>query len=250
MRHKVRLGFPGPGGLFGALRGLMTATKWKHDVVITNSDTAHGNFNVLWAEALDLAEAGEITHFAMLHSDTIPEPGWLDVLLGELDAAGVALVSAAIAIKDGRGLASCGIGDPADPWRPLRRFTFKELQGFPETFGAAHVGYPGGMLLHNNGCWVADLRRKEWYAEDENGDLVAYFEFPHRIRRGPDGKRRALGESEDWYFSRQMHKLGIPSRITRKVVIAHRGQMDFPNHTAWGAYEHDEDLRDKWDRPS
>lgn len=246
-RPTVQVGFPGPSGCIRAFLGLL-ATGQHCLIRLRFSDADHNNFNNLWAGALNDAEAGHITHFVMLHTDTFPSGGWVDVLYRECQRLGVGLLSVPNAIKDSRGLSSCGIGNPDNPWAPLRRFTFKELAKFPETFTAADAGYPGGILLHNNACWIADLRHPAWGTVDPTGALLAGFYFPMRVCRDRlTGKWVALGESEDWYFSRRVHELGIPSAITRKIKLWHRGQKDYPNFGEWGDYEHDEDTRATWD---
>lgn len=231
---------------------MMTCTA-VHDVDLANHGDPTGNFDALWCEALNAYEDGTRTHFAMLHADVIPqEDYWLDVLLEEMDRFQVGLVSAAIAIKDNRKLVSAGIGDPSNPWLPLRRLTKKELGMLPETFGAEEMGYPGGCLLHNNGCWVADLRRPEWRAVNTNGHMIASFQFPRRNYRHPETKRwMTEGESEDWYFSRMAHQLGVPSKVTRKVWLHHRGVADYSNREEaipTGYQNGDEDTRHKWDK--
>jgi hypothetical protein len=248
MGYPIMVGLPGPSAQWGAVRGLMAASQ-KNDVSVDNEDNSHDNFNALWAKALTLAEAGQFTHFAMLHSDVFPEDCWVDMLVDEMDKAQVTFISSPVAIKDIRGVMSCGIGDPANPWSPKRRITARELNRLPMTFGAADFGYPGELLLHNNGCWVADLRDKRFYECDEAGDLKACFQFPKRICRDPATRFwRPQGESEDWYFSRMIHGLGITSAITRRCKIKHRGPVEFANWGAWGEYEQDDDTRPYWDK--
>jgi hypothetical protein len=50
-------------------------------------------FDQLWAMALNHADAGEATHFAMHHDDVGTGPDWLGVLLAELDRLDADLVS-------------------------------------------------------------------------------------------------------------------------------------------------------------
>lgn len=247
-QYRIYLGCPGPSFMFGALRGILMASQ-NHLVNRQNSAAPAGNFDALWCEALNEFEAGTCTHFAMIHSDITPEPHWLDVLVEEMEKHKVGLISAAIAIKDYRGLTSCGIGDPDDNWSPLRRVTVKELEALPDTFGAKDLmGLWGGhhCLLNNNGLWLADLRFEEWRKTDDKGNLLCTFNFPRRNRRDVNGKWGTEGESEDWYFSRMAHSLGIPSRITKRVKVSHRGSNDFPNFGGWGQNEVDEDTRPKW----
>jgi hypothetical protein len=227
---------------FGAARALFCAGK-AHDVQLLQTPLgAWDAFNVLWADALNLAEAGEATHFAMLHSDVTPEPGWLDVLIAEMESLSADLVSAVVPIKDARGLTSCGIGDPKTSWKPLRRFTMHEIHEMPETFDAAGAGYPGAALLVNTACWVCNLRNPLFFRHAESGLADCYFGFPSIVARNPETKQwTAYRESEDWFFSRRIHALGAKVFCTRKVALKHEGKFAFPNDEPWGKWRVDEE---------
>jgi hypothetical protein len=109
------------------------------------------------------------------------------------------------------------------------------------------VGYPGGILLHNTGCWVADLRNPLFRATDPDGTLTAFFDFPRRVSRGPDSKWTCNCESEDWYFSRKLHLLGAKTFICRKPRLIHQGIAEYPNNEPWGTYlAGDDATADKW----
>jgi hypothetical protein len=229
------------------VQGIYTAT-YDHEMSVGHSGYGWDDMNHLWVDALNAAERGEITHFAMLHSDIGPEPGWLDVLLAELDRLDADLVSAPAPLKDGRGLTSSGIGDPANPWAPLKRFTVREILELPETFNEVDAGFSGYPLLHNTGCWAADLRKQVFYRTNDLGELFAQFNFPLRVVRNPEtGQWMNNRESEDWYFSRMLHLIGANSFITRKVRLAHQGGHGYRNDVAWGSYLNgDEETRHKW----
>ena len=250
MGHCVALGIPGKLFDFGCLRGVVLCTlDGKHDVKMYNSGIGFVDMERLWADAHNMAARGEITHFAMLHSDINPEAGWLDMLLEVMDERDADLVSAVCPIKDNRGLTSTGIGDACDPWVPCRRFTVRDLADMPDVFNAAEAGYPGRILLHNTGCWVADLRKPLFFETDDNGELIAHLQFRQRIIQDSKGEWGAQGESEDWFFSRALHMLNANTFIARKVALTHRGPNDFPNNQSWGEYtKGDEDTRHKWDR--
>lgn len=246
-RRSVFLAAPGGNYLWGASRGLMTASLGAHTVYINNSQTGWDDMPNLWAQGLNAARRGTATHFAMLHSDVVPSPGWLDVLLSELEDRNADLVSTVIPIKDKRGLTTCGIGDHANHWGAFRRFTMSEIMGFPETFGVADTPHPDKFLLHNTGCWVADLRKTLWRETDAHGCLRCYFDFPVRGRVNGDGDIVHERESEDWYFSRKMAELNAVTFATRKVGLTHLGNMEFSNEHAWGLYKADEETRGNWD---
>lgn len=256
--YSVSLMMPGRSFIWGSVKGGYQATK-HHDIQIRTSGNGWNDFNNCWAQTLDEFEAGIVTHAAMLHSDITPEPGWLDVLVDDLDRLNADFVSAISPIKDRRGVTSSGIGNPRNRWVPWRRFTVRELCAgqldgmdcqFGETFNAADVGYPGAILLHNTGCWVADLRNPKWLTVDETGCLEAFFDFPRRVSRGKDGKWKGDCESEDWYISRKMHELGLKTYINRRVRCVHQGTAEYPSNEPWGTNFHgDESLSDIWRNP-
>jgi hypothetical protein len=107
-------------------------------------------------------------------------------------------------------------------------------------------------LLHNNGCWLADLRDPAWHQTAPDGNSACYFAFPKRMfhtnnPQAPGGKLwMVAGESEDWFFSRRMHEAGIKSAITRKVEVGHDGGTVRWTNGDWGALEHDEPTRHNW----
>jgi len=253
---RIFLGVPGPDLIYGAMRGLMMCSE-KHLVNRQASPSPHsGNLDTLWCDAFNQFEAGECTHFAMQHADVTPTPLWLDILVEEMEKYDLGMISVPVAIKDHRGLFSCGIGDPGWNWNPLRRVTVKEITSgrLPSTFTAADYGYPGFTLLHNNACWLVDFRKPEWATmvdTPEGPEWKFCHKFPRRNVRDPEsGKMVPQGESEDWYFSRMVHEAGIKSAITTRVFITHRGTTEFPNNAVWNMdnQEHDEVLRSRWER--
>ncbi len=245
---RVLFGFPGLPKSSGTLAAWRYPSR-VHRVRPVQDEWTFINFDSLWAAALNALEAGEATHFAMLHSDVDPGLFWIDPLLEVMDRRRVGLVSATVAVKDERRLLSCGIWDPKDAWMPLRRLTVKELLDLPNDFDAEDLGYPGYPLLHNSGCWVADLRLPQWRETDAAGELIAHFHFARRVHRSPDtGKWEAQVISEDCYFSQRVHELGIPSAIC-KMATQHRGPRDWPSNVAGDeGQDHDEGTRHKWGR--
>lgn len=246
-KFKIALMTPALTYDFPAVQGLLFAARaGRHEVSLMHSGRGWVDFNRCWGEALRGAEKGAFTHAAMLHSDVGPNKFWLDKLGDIIDYYNCHIVSCLIPIKDPRGVTSSGIGDPNYRWDPLRRITMKEAaRVLPKTFNEVDYGYPGGILLHNTGCWIADLRKPEFFKTDENGELMCQFKFDMRvIRKG--GEWVDEWESEDWYFSRQLHNAGGSGYITREVEIAHRGKADYGNQHAWGDYDVDSDTIHKW----
>ena len=181
-------------------------------------------FNLLWTQALNAAKCGELTHFAMLHDDVCPDPGWLDVLLSELEWREADIVSAVVPMKDGRGLTSTALDVTGDEWNPYR-LTLAEAFDREETFT-----HPA--ILLNTGCWVCRLDRP-WCRK-------VWFRQCDRTREEPDGNLSAQTASEDWNFSRDVRACG-GTRLyaTRKVRLDHE-RAEFTNRHPWGMWTRDE----------
>jgi predicted O-methyltransferase YrrM len=255
-RRNIGLMCPGRGYDWGTVSGIVQCTLGAHRVDLDNNANGWDDFNALWARALNRYESGEITHIAMLHSDITPQAGFIDILMDEMEESDVDMISVACPLKDRRGVLNCGIGITSNRWGAWRRLTMRELVKLPPTFSLNDLkkrGYCGAshddkVLLHNTGCFIVDLRKPVFRKTDSNNDLVAWFDFPTRIRRdGPSGKWINMRESEDWFFSRQLHQLEANTRITRKVTLTHEGKGEYPNNEVWGTYENgDEDTKELW----
>lgn len=185
-------------------------------------------FNRLWCEALNMRMERPLTHFAMLHADMAPDPGWLDVLLDELDATGADVMSAVSPIKDQRGLTSTA-------WQDIEttcvdRLTMKQIHNLPPTFSAAD-GPKGKRLLVNTGCWVCKLGP---WCEKFTG-----FHILDWIEKRKDGKFQPGVFSEDWNFSAWCAENGVKVMATRKVQLGHIGKSSYRNESAWGEWEED-----------
>lgn len=201
------------------------ATSRPYKTAMNGGSLLAANFNQLFVTALNLQESLDLRVFAMLHSDVSAGPGWLDILIDELDATGADLVSAVLPIKDERGLTSTAID--TDPWKP-RRLAMKEVMGLPETFGSPDQG----NLLVNTGCWACRLN-PEWA---EQGFC---FTINDRIVKRADGKWAAEVQPEDWNMSRWLHAHGHNVMATRKVKAKHIGLSSYSNEYAWGVLESD-----------
>lgn len=202
------------------------------------------NFNNLWWTASEVAKERELDYFVMLHSDVAPEPGWVDVLVSEIERTGADVVSAVIPIKDRRGLTSTAIEDTDCEWSPLRRLTMTEVIRLPETFGIADLGYTDGRaLLVNTGCWIADLR-KPW-AFDRTDPVT--FTIRDRVRFNDSGKPCCDVVPEDWNFSRWLHRKGCVVKATRAVPLHHfdGASSGYPNDTPWGEWQDDRAYAEK-----
>jgi hypothetical protein len=236
---KVLLGTPHTGNVIWSTGQAVWRCSQNNEVEVLSipSSLLALGFNILYADALNRNEDGEDVVFAMLHADLSPDGWWLDTLVSELLDKEADFVSVVNAIKDGRGLTSSGVALPGETWNPWRRFTMTEIAEFPETFNAAEAGYEGLVLLHNTGCWVADIRKPLFHETDEDGCLKAFFTINDGIKRDKEGKFRPRVEPEDWFFSRRLHELGANTYITRKVVTHHYGSAEADNQTVRGQAE-------------
>jgi hypothetical protein len=156
------------------------------------------------------------------------------------------LFSVVVPIKGRHGLTSTAIGDPANPWRPIRRLTLREVFRLPETFSihdciAAGFAAPGQQLWVNTGCSLAYLRRDWATAVDSHGYLRVFFTIQDRIHW--DGNAgRVETAPEDWNYSRMIANEGGRVFATRKVKLCHAsGEEFYPNDHPWGDWETDEE---------
>lgn len=248
MGYHIALGQPHNGTIcYGTAQGMFRASL-NHTVRVVHeaSSLLAAGFNAIYCEALSLAENGEITHLAFLHGDISPEDLWIDKLVEEMERVEADFLSVVAPIKDIRGLTSTGVGYFGMDWSPLRRFTMTEIMELPETFSIADTPYTDQVLLHNSGCWLADLRNPLFSVTDEAGTGLVYFTINDRIRK-KDGKWHYEVEPEDWFFSRRLHEQGARSFVTRKVRISHCGYFEFRNDHAWGVNKVDEQTRELWE---
>jgi hypothetical protein len=197
-------------------------------------------FNIAWHTAMEMKrrDRPEITHFAMLHADVVPEPGWVDILVEELEKHGADVVSAVVPIKDSKGLTSTAVEFPPDPFEVERRLTMTEVMRLPETFGIEDVGYRDGRaLLVNTGCFIADLS-KPWCRD-------VCFTIRDDVQYTADGTPNVRCVPEDWGFSKWLHDRGAKVLATRRVKVHHHGGNDgYPNDSAWGEWSDDEAHKD------
>lgn len=189
------------------------------------------NFNQLWCDALNLVHRGKrVDYFAMIHSDIGTDDFWLDALIDELEAQQLDVLGVVVPIKDSRGLTSIALHQHGNNWRPAARLTMREVHRLPETFTSADVCHP---LLLNTGLWVCRF--------DMAWARKVHFEINDRIVFNTALDCYAIeNESEDWYFSRLCHELGLKLGATRKIRCRHRGDMNFLNDHPWGSEEFDQ----------
>lgn len=227
--REIVLGMPGYGKQTAAAgRALWTCCRDMRtvDVRYFGGSLLACNFNRLWCHALNRVHRGErVDYVAMLHDDIGPETFWLDKLIDELEATELDVLGVVVPIKDGHGRTSLAIHHDGDNWSPECRLTMRDVFELPETFTSDDLG--GQKLLLNTGCWVAKWNQ-DWCKK-------VFFTINDRIVFDvPQNCYRPEVESEDWFFSRLLHELGLRIGATRKIAVAHEGEMQFLNTHPWG----------------
>jgi len=210
----------------GTMFAVVHCTREHTVAAISSSCSANcWGFNTLWLQALDLRARG-FTHFCLLHSDIVPEDGFIDKLYEAMTRVGADVISAVVPIKDPTGLTSTAIDEPygdMDPrWRK-RRLSMKEVFALAPTFTHPRI-------LLNTGLMMVDMT-KPWVEK-------VHFHFDDMIIEHK-GRRMAVFSPEDWNFSMDARALGAQLWATREVSLVHVGQQRFPNSSAWGDWETD-----------
>ncbi len=245
---KILMGVPSSGTISEGSAQASWLVSLHHEVDRIPSCASGPNFNRVWCNALNQKK---YTHLAMIHADlTVLEEEenmrWGDILVEELEAHDADFISVPMAIKDMRGVTSCGIGDEEAGWFPYRRFCTNEFPKFPKTFTAADTGHPGKFLLHNHALCMWDMRKPLWRVPNEDGTCRFTFNFTERIILNDD-VWITQQDSEDWAFSRDLWKAGAKTLITSRIKTHHHGSMNFANYGDSGTYKNgDEDTAEFW----
>jgi hypothetical protein len=224
--YNVQISSPSYDGRIsqGAMAGIMQATlnpELKTLLRICDCSSLTRVFNTLWCQALN--DRPNITHFAMIHDDIAPQPGWLDCMMGIMEKKKCDVLSAIVPQKTTQGLTSTA-WDLGTGHYAIKRMTIREAYKMDVT-----VDDPN--LLINTGLMLVDMR-KPWV---EN----ICFRFEDDIIK-VDGKYQPVEISEDWYFSREARKLGAVLMATRAVDVKHMGRAAYVNTQPWGSLETDD----------
>ena len=207
----------------GAMAGIMQATlnpEIKTILRTCDCSALTRVFNTLWCMALN--DRPTVTHFAMIHDDIVPQPGWLDIMLKIMEEKKCDVLSAIVPQKTMQGLTSTA-WDLGGGHYNIQRMTIKEAYNMDVT-----VADPN--LLINTGLMLVDMT-KDWVEK-------IVFRFEDDIIK-KDGKFMPVEISEDWYFSREARKLGAILMATRAVKVKHMGRAAYSNEMPWGSLDHD-----------
>lgn len=185
-------------------------------------------FNCLLCEAMNFEEGGQkATHFVMLHADIAPQPGWLSILLDEMEATNADIVSAVVPIKDmNTNKTSTAVGVIDGRHSKFRHLLQEEAMRLPPTFGLNDIGHlEGDRLLVNTGCMAIKLRTpwiESWM--DSGGFRLESHGWSE------DGKRKQICIPEDWLMSWDVQeKYGAKVVATTKVRLLHFGDTGYEN---------------------
>lgn len=228
-RQNVYIGCPTHDGRIHYKTSMMLydqASK-DHQLIIRIGQTSLLNFNcnIMLAEVLNMRAQYDIKWFAMLHSDVVPEPYWLDKLIKIAEEKNCDMLSACIAIKDDGGDVSTGISNPYNNHWNYMRLNFDMLSQLPETFSRDDLQFPGvnehdSKLLVNTGCCVIRMD-KPWSHQ-------LCFKVTDKIIVNHDAKFQAIVDPEDWDMSKQVHDAGGLVMATTAVKCDHVGQRAYP----------------------
>jgi len=206
-----------------------TANRYPKTTSIITCSILTRAFNLLYAHALNERKNGT-THFCLLHDDVVPQPLWLDEMMRVMHKHQADVLSVVIPIKNEKGLTSTaldvGIGDEDPRWR-VKRLTLREI------YNEYQPTFTHEKLLVNTGLMLVDLQ-KPWV---EN----VWFAFEDKIISDPKvpGDFKAVGVSEDWFFSRRARELGAKLYATREISVLHSGSADYSNSSMWGSLGED-----------
>lgn len=218
----VFIGIPHSGVIAtDALPGLMRASSSvMYGIERQGSSALTRNFNMLLLQCRQ--SNPHPTHFGLHHSDIVAQPGWLDILMGEMAKYDADVVSTVMPIKDERGFTTTGAF--SDDFTKIKRFTMREIEALPETFTAPN----GRALAVNTGLFVMRTDRP-WF------ERLAFRFEDEIVERG--GQQMVLCRSEDWLMSEFLAREGARVWATRKVKAYHVGQFAFPNQGGHGTEE-------------
>lgn len=180
-----------------------------------------GNFNRLYATALNGRASMGFTHFLMLHADVgCVEPDWVDRLHAAMETNGLGVVSGIVPIKNDSGEVSTAMMSVA-PDEPtgysIRRFKSEEIASIASgSTLIAGLRDIDATLLINTGCMLIDIRHP-W------ADELIFRVQDERVQLA-DGTYAHACHPEDWLMSRWLKSRGVPYGATRAVTCVHVGK--------------------------
>jgi hypothetical protein len=193
-----------------------------HGFTVAGFSLTQHSFNLALVEALEARDRHGVTHFGMIHSDVLPDGPWADILHGQMEAAGLDVLSAVVPIKNDAGDTSTAVGSRSDPWAIKRYITLRDEKRLCPTFTTEDVARDDDeFLMVNTGLWLAKADLPLW-------DDFA-FEVKTRIVTNENGKRVAQCRPEDWEWSRRMDADGVKYGATWAVRLGHKGTKVYRN---------------------
>lgn len=182
------------------------------------------NFNTLWAMALNTRPWD---YFVLMHSDVVLQPGWLKVLIDQLEEHELDALSAVIAIKDdSRETSTAVLRKDGD----LQRFNYDQLKKMPTVITQADMP-EGDRLLINTGAMIVRFT-KEWVEK-------WVWTFQDMIRCVEDGDKKVFVPSmvsEDWLFSLWAEEMGLKIGATQAFQVLHIGERLYSDTDTMAMY--------------
>lgn len=206
----------------------------KYQIVLggANSSILPHCFNIIWKDVLNRRKEEKFTHWGLIHDDVCPDPGWLDIMLEEMNRVNADFISAVVPIKNCRGTTSTAIDNPKDQYN-VRRLTLHEIFKKKPTFTHPRI-------LLNSGLFVMRMKPEfylyppvYWRQQDKLTPRVA------NPKEGEEYEYDPETISEDWDFTRQLKARGARVFATRAVPLFHL-EEEFHNKSPWGTWKTDE----------
>ena len=208
-----------------------------------------GSGNIFFATALNAQEfdGWDITHIFTMHNDVVPEVGYLDILMDEIERTGADFLSVLLPIKDLNGLSSTAIDSVDNPFCVERRITMTEAYQLPETFDAADCGYPDRALLVNTGLFLMDWTKDWRKLTNPDGTLQINCTSPDRIKRRPPNPGKVV-DARVTISGRQAVVASIsPSKVVKVVFQDDNSESLLPLEELDLPKPHNEALLGRWE---
>jgi len=219
MKKNIFLGFPhwDYSTPYTADALMRASKKHKINLVYKYSSTLCFNFNSLWCNMLNI---GGMDYFAMLHSDVVPPPFWIDELLKEMGENDI--ISAIIPIKDHLKRVSTSVLTEVNGGKEIYCLTYDEVEKLPTTFTKRNLKDIGknGILLVNTGCWIA--KTGEWCKEFPGFHMDNVIKYNKKTK-----KYEPKMLSEDWLFSSWCDSIGLKIAATKCIKPLHFGKQNW-----------------------
>ena len=190
------------------------------DVRVVSGMTPTANFNTL----LCMAANEDCSHFIMLHSDVVPtSDGWAAMMLAIMAERKYAALSVVLPLRGD----TIETSTAAVIGNTTMRMTLPEAHQLPETFGLSELRTLPSMtqasaLLINDGLLLIDLAQ----AQPSEGFI---FHDQTWLISNANGKLASDFMPEDWAYSLELARAGLPYGATTAIRAMHYGEKGWVN---------------------